>query len=285
MEEFLNGLQGSQGELAQTALAYLIQIAQALVILVVGWIIAGWMKALTRRSLDRMKRMDATLKPLLSNIVRYTIIIFTIVAVLAHFGVQTASIIAVVGAAGLAIGLALQGTLQNIAAGIMLLLLRPFRNGDYIEAGGIGGTVQEIGLFTTLLNTADGVFISAPNSTLWNGTIKNYSKNSTRRIDLDVGVSYDDDVNGAMEVLRTVMADDSRVLTDPVPEVMVVALADSSVNIRMRCWVNGSDYWGMLWHMNREAKLRLDAKGFTIPYPQQDVYMHQIPSSSEKTAD
>lgn len=285
MEEFLNGLQGSQGELAQTALAYLIQIAQALVILVVGWIIAGWMKALTRRSLDRMKRMDATLKPLLSNIVRYTIIIFTIVAVLAHFGVQTASIIAVVGAAGLAIGLALQGTLQNIAAGIMLLLLRPFRNGDYIEAGGIGGTVQEIGLFTTLLNTADGVFISAPNSTLWNGTIKNYSKNSTRRIDLDVGVSYDDDVNGAMEVLRTVMADDSRVLTDPVPEVMVVALADSSVNIRMRCWVNGSDYWGMLWHMNREAKLRLDAKGFTIPYPQQDVYMHQIPSSSEKAAD
>lgn len=285
MEEFLNGLQGNQGELAQTALDYLIHIAQAIVILIVGWIIAGWMKSLTRRSLDKMKRMDETLKPLLSNIVRYTIIIFTIVAVLAHFGVQTASIIAVVGAAGLAIGLALQGTLQNIAAGIMLLLLRPFRNGDYIEGGGIGGTVKEIGLFTTLLDTADGVYVSAPNSSLWNSTIKNYSKNDTRRIDLDVGVSYDDDVNGAMEVLRSIMADDSRVLTDPVPEVMVVALADSSVNIRMRCWVKGGDYWGMLWHMNREAKLRLDAKGFTIPYPQRDVYMHQIPSTAEKAAD
>lgn len=285
MEEFLNGLQSGDSELAQTALDYLIHFAQAVVILVVGWIIAGWMKALTRRSLNKIGRMDETLKPLLSNIVRYTIIIFTLVAVLAHFGVQTASIIAVVGAAGLAIGLALQGTLQNIAAGIMLLMLRPFRTGDYIDAGGIGGTVQEVGLFTTLLDTADGVFISAPNSTLWNSTIKNYSKNAKRRIDLDVGVSYDDDVNGAMEVLRGVMTDDSRVLTNPVPEVMVVALADSSVNIRMRCWVDTSDYWNMLWHMNREAKLRLDAKGYTIPYPQRDVYMHQLPGTAEKAAD
>lgn len=285
MEEFLNNLQGDGGSFTQMAFDYLLHIAQAIVILIVGWIIAGWMRSLTARSLGKMKRMDATLKPLLSNIVRYTIIIFTIVAVLAHFGVQTASIIAVVGAAGLAIGLALQGTLQNIAAGIMLLILRPLRNGDYIEAGGIGGTVKEIGLFTTLLDTADGVYISAPNSTLWNSTIKNFSKNDTRRIDLDVGVSYDDDVNGAMEVLRGVMSDDSRCLADPVPEVMVVALADSSVNIRMRCWVKSSDYWGMLWHMNREAKLRLDAKGYTIPYPQQDVYMHQMTPATDKAAD
>ena len=206
-------------------------------------------------------------------VVRYAVIAITIVAVLSQFGVETTSIIAVLGAAGLAIGLALQGTLQNIAAGVMLLLLRPFRVGDFIEGGGIGGTVQGIGLFVSTLRTGDGIYISAPNSQLWNTAITNYSRNPTRRIDIVVGIGYDDDMDKGLALLLDLMTNDDRVLDDPAPQTMVKALGASSVDLNMRCWCNNDDYWGLLFHLNKAVKETLDGAGISIPYPQQDVHL------------
>ena len=176
--------------LIQTGISFGLEIAAALAILALGWWLAGRVQKLILRTLDRLPRMDTTLKPFISSVARYAIIAITLVAVLARLGIQTTSIIAVLGAAGLAIGLALQGTLQNIAAGIMLLLLRPFKVDDYIDAGGIAGTVNEIGLFTTDMTTYDGVYRSVPNASLWNTSILNYSRLPTRRLDVPVGIAY-----------------------------------------------------------------------------------------------
>ena len=187
--------------LIELATSYGLELIAAAVILVFGWWLAGRVQKLILGALDRLPRMDATLKPFLSSLARYAIIAITLVAVLARIGVETTSIIAVLGAAGLAIGLALQGTLQNIAAGIMLLMLRPFKVGDYIDAGGISGTVDQIGLFTTDMTTYDGVYQSVPNSSLWNTSILNYSRLPTRRMDVPVGIAYEDDVERAMVLL------------------------------------------------------------------------------------
>ena len=213
--------------LIDIATTYGLELIAALVILVFGWWLAGRVQKLILRALDRLPRMDATLKPFLSSLARYAIIAVTLVAVLARLGVQTTSIIAVLGAAGLAIGLALQGTLQNIAAGIMLLLLRPFRVGDYIDAGGISGTVDEIGLFTTDMTTFDGVYRSVPNASLWNTSILNYSRLPTRRMDASVGIAYEDDVERAMALLLDHLKQDSRILSDPAPQVVVTNLGES----------------------------------------------------------
>ena len=237
---------------------YGLELIAALVILVFGWWLAGRVQKLILRALDRLPRMDATLKPFLSSLARYAIIAITLVAVLARLGVQTTSIIAVLGAAGLAIGLALQGTLQNIAAGIMLLLLRPFKVGDYIDAGGISGTVDEIGLFTTDMTTFDGVYRSVPNASLWNTSILNYSRLPTRRMDVPVGIAYEDDVERAMALLLT-------------------NLGESSVDLSLRCWADRSNFWTLKFELNKNAKLWLDAAGISIPFPQRDV--HLIPTS------
>jgi small conductance mechanosensitive channel len=247
----------------------------AVVMLVVGWTVAGWVERATRRGLDRLPRIDATVKPMLASVVRYGVLTVTVIAVLGQFGVQTASILTVLGAAGLAIGLALQGTLSNIAAGFMLLLLRPFRVDDYIDADGIAGTVTAVGLFTVEMRTFDGIYLSVPNSQVWNRSIRNFSRLPTRRVDVTVGISYGDDVDGAMKVLDTLLRDDPRVLADPAPEVMVVALADSSVNINLRCWVASADYWAVLFDLNRRAKSTLERNGFSIPFPQRDVHLIQ----------
>jgi small conductance mechanosensitive channel len=245
----------------------------ALAILIAGFIVAGWAKGATRRALDRSGKLDETVKPFIANTVRYTILIFVLIAVLAQFGVQTASIIAALGTIGLAIGLALQGTLSNVAAGLMLLFLRPFRAGEYIDADGLGGTVGEIGLFATQMRTADGVFMHVPNSMLLNRSIKNYSRNPTRRVDVLVGVSYGDDIDKALEIAGATLAEESRLLPEPAPETMVMALADSSVNVNLRGWVNASDYWPVLFDLNRRIKLRIEQAGLSIPFPQRDVHV------------
>jgi small conductance mechanosensitive channel len=257
----------------EIAVTFGADIVGALAILIAGYIIAGWAQNAIRRALDRSGKLDETIKPFLANVVRYTILVFVLVAVLAQFGVQTASIIAALGTIGLAIGLALQGTLSNVAAGLMLLFLRPFRTGETIDADGIVGTAVEIGLFATQLRTSDGVFLTVPNGSLLNRSIKNFSRNGTRRVDVLVGVSYDDDVEKALEVALKTLSADSRVLADPKPEVMVMALADSSVNINMRGWVNGGDYWGVLFDLNRNIKRELEAAGLSIPFPQRDVHI------------
>ena len=263
--------------LIDAGISYGLEFTAALAILALGWWLAGRVQNLILRALGRLPRVDATLKPFLSSLARYTIIAITLVAVLARLGVQTTSIIAVLGAAGLAIGLALQGTLQNIAAGIMLLLLRPFKVGDYIDAGGIAGTVDQIGLFTTDMTTYDGLYRSVPNASLWNTSILNYSRLPTRRMDVPVGIAYEDDVEEALTLLLKHLKEDTRVLTDPEPQVLVTGLGDSAVDLTLRCWVNRTDFWPLKFELNKKAKLWLDAAGISIPFPQRDVHLIQTP--------
>ena len=268
--------------LIELATSYGLELIAAAVILVFGWWLAGRVQKLILGALDRLPRMDATLKPFLSSLARYAIIAITLVAVLARIGVETTSIIAVLGAAGLAIGLALQGTLQNIAAGIMLLMLRPFKVGDYIDAGGISGTVDQIGLFTTDMTTYDGVYQSVPNSSLWNTSILNYSRLPTRRMDVPVGIAYEDDVERAMVLLLEHLKQDERILEDPAPQVLVTNLGESSVDLSLRCWSERSNFWTLKFELNKKVKLWLDAEGISIPFPQRDV--HLIPASDNSAS-
>ncbi|MEQ8353938.1 MAG: mechanosensitive ion channel [Kiloniellaceae bacterium] len=258
---------------AELLLKYALDVAAGIVILLLGWLLAGWVRSLVLRLLDRTPRMDRTLKPVLASSARYLVLVFVAVAVLAQFGVQTASIIALLGAAGIAVGLALQGTLQNIAAGMMLLFLRPFQVGEYISAEGIDGTVEEIGLFVTQLTTFDGLYRSVPNAKLWNATITNYDRRPTRRLDLTVAISYGDSIEAAQQFLLGLVRSDARVQAAPPPEVLVAALSESSVDLVLRCWCAKADYWPLCFELRKAAKEGLEAAGFTIPFPQRDLHM------------
>lgn len=257
----------------ELATTYGMDVIAALAILIIGWMIAGWAGNKTRRALTKSPKVDGTLVPFLSNIVRYVILIFVVIAVLGKFGVQTASIIAVLGTVGLAVGLALQGTLSHFAAGVVLLILRPFKVGEVIEAGGKIGGVEEIGLFATNLKTADGIFVYVPNGQLLGAAMSNFSRNPTRRIDITVGVSYTDDIPKSLSVAKALMDADDRILKDPAPQTMVMSLGDSSVNIHMRCWATGGDYWDVLFGLNKGIKERYDAEGISIPFPQRDIHI------------
>lgn len=236
-------------------------------ILIVGFLLAGWAKRfITDKALDH-EELDNTLFTFIGSIVRYAIIAFTIIMVLARFGVQTTSLIAVIGAAGLAIGLALQGTLSNVAAGVMLMIFRPFRLGQYIEAAGHAGTVKEVNLFTTELATPDNVQIIIPNGAIWSGSIINYSHHETRRVDLVFGVSYASDLKAAEAALRKLMDDEDRILDVPAPFLMVTELGASSVNFTMRVWCDSADYAPLKFALTRGAKDALDEAGVDIPFP------------------
>jgi len=254
---------------------YGLDVIGALAILIIGWMAAGWVRSVVSRALGKVPNMDSTLRPFLANMVRWVILAFVIVAVLNQFGVETTSMIAVLGAAGLAIGLALQGTLANVASGVMLLLMRPFKLGDFITAGSLSGTVMEISLFTSELKTADGIYIMAPNSQIWNQNIINYARNPTRRIDILIGIDYEDDIDAAQKALQDLMEGDARVLKDPAPMTMVMDLADSSVNVNLRCWANIDDFWATQWDLRKGAKAAIEAAGCTIPFPQRDVHLIQ----------
>lgn len=270
MENLQNEAQILFKDLAPVAIDMTINVLSAIAILIIGLMVARWAANTTRKALSR-PRFDATLALIFSAIARYFIIIIVLIAILSQFGVQTASIIAALGAAGLAVGLALQGTLSNIAAGVMLLFLRPFQVGDYIDAEGIGGTVDELGLFTTQMRTADGVYISVPNSNIWNREIKNFSRLPTRRIAMAVGISYDDDIDKAQEILLEIARNDERVLKDPEPMVIVTGLGDSSVDLSLRCWAKIEDFWSVAWDLNKIGKQRLEDAGITIPFPQREL--------------
>lgn len=257
--------------LAQTT-AWGLKVIGALVVLTVGRMIATWIRRTVRRLLERAGT-DATLVPFLSGLVYYGVLVAVLVAVLDMVGVQTASLIAVLGAAGLAVGLALQGTLSNFSAGVMLLLFRPFRVGDYVEAGGNGGSVKVIGLFSTILNTPDNVQIIIPNSAVFGNTIKNYAANDTRRVDMVMGISYDDDIGTAIDTIRRVLDQDDRILADPAPVIAVDALGDSSVNLVVRPWCQRTEYWPVKFDLTRTLKEQLEASGCSIPFPQRDVHL------------
>ena len=253
---------------------YALDIVFALLLLIAGWMVAGWIEKRIDKILQRIERVDATLRSIATNLVRYAILILVMIAVLAQFGVQTTSIIAVLAAAGLAVGLALQGTLANVAASVLLLFLRPFKVGESIDAGSVAGTVREIGLFTTELQTWDGLFLMVPNSQLASTAIQNYSRLPTRRVNLVFRISYTDDIDKAVKVLNKILQNDQRILDDPAHQVMVVELAESSVNINLRCWASRENYWSLLCDLTKQAKQQLDEHGISIPFPQRDVHLY-----------
>jgi len=252
------------------ATEYGLNFLAALITIIIGVWASRRSSAMLRDWLTRSSRFDKTLAPILAALVRYLILTLTVVVTLGNFGVETTSIIAVLGAAGLAIGLALQGTLSNVAAGLMLLFLRPFKIGDWVEAAGVSGSVREIGLFTTIIDTFDNVYISVPNSAIWTSNIINHARYGTRRLDLDIGVSYDsnlDDVEAAMMEL----AEDARVLADPAPRFLVVGYGDSAINVRLRAYAEYDDFFDLYWDLNRKLKGVLDARGIDIPFPQRVI--------------
>ena len=255
------------------------RVATALLLLLAGWILAGFLAGQVKSLLPRTKRIDTTVAPLLSQVVRYGVIVITLVIALTQFGVATTSILAVLGAAGLAIALALQGTLSNIASGVMLIWLRPFNVGEYIDAEGTAGTVVEIGLFATEMKTYDGIFIFVPNSRLWNARITNFSRQAKRMVETRVGIAYDADLALARNALLEI-AKDERVLADPAPMVFVNNLGASSVDLVMRSWVPSSDWWRTNVDFQERAKLAFDAAGIEIPYGKLDVnFRGQLPQT------
>jgi small conductance mechanosensitive channel len=274
MEDMVNSSFDQAVELIST---WGLQVLGAIAVLIIGRWIAGSIRKGVKRGLEKANT-DAALIPFFSSMVYYVALTVVIIAVLNLFGIETTSLIAVLGAAGLAVGLALQGTLSNFAAGVMLLIFRPFRPGDFVDAAGVAGSVQEIGIFVTVLHTADNVKIIVPNSEISSGIIKNFSANDRRRNDLVIGISYDDNIQQAMDVIREVLGADDRVLADPEPVLAVGDLGDSCVNLLVRPWCASGDYWPLRWDLTRKIKEDLEKAGCSIPYPQHDV--HMIPPSS-----
>ena len=252
---------------------YGLKVIGAITILIVGWWIAGRVRSLVKRALDRVERADEMLTSFFSSTARYAVLVFTILAVLEQFGVETTSFIAVLGAAGLAIGLALQGTLSNVAAGVMIMIFRPFKVGDYIEGSGHAGTVKSVTLFVTHIATSDNVEIILPNNQLWNTPVKNYSHNDTRRLDMVFGIGYGDDIDQAMNVISDIISADDRAMDDPEALIAVGELAASSVNITVRIWCQAGDRSALMYDLLKTVKQRFDAEGISIPYPQRDVHL------------
>lgn len=260
--------------IVEWVVAYGGQAIGAIATLVIGYLVARLARRWMKRWLARTDIAEA-LQRFLTQVTYVGILVFAIVASLARFGIQTTSFVAILGAAGFAVGFALQGSLANFAAGVLLLVLKPFRIDDYVEAGGVSGTVKDIQLFTSVLATPDNVKVMVPNAQVYGGVIRNYSGYETRRIDLIVGIGYDDSIDQAFSTAQAVMQDDDRILREPEPQVMVDELADSSVNLRLRMWVQGADYWNVLFDLTRAVKEAFDARGIEIPYPQHVVHVSQ----------
>lgn len=257
------------------AASYGLDVLGAVAILVFGWMAASWAQSATARALGRVRRVDAMLQNFFSSLVKYAIVALTVVAVLNRFGVETTSFVAVIGAAGLAIGLALQGTLSNVAAGVMLLLFRPFKVGDFIEGAGLAGTIKATGLFTTDMATGDNIHIVVPNSQLWGSPIRNYNHLPTRRVDLLIGIGYGDDIDKAIGIIKRLASADERVHADPEPFVEVMNLGDSAVELVVRVWTDTSDYWAVKFALTKAIKQTFDAEGVSFPFPQRDVHLYQ----------
>ena len=260
---------------AANVAAYGLKVLGAVAVLIIGRAIAGLVRGGLRRSMSR-RNVDDTLIPFVSSLVYWLVMVMVLIAVLTLFGINTTSLVAVLGAASLAVGLALQGTLANFAAGVMLLLFRPFRVGDPVDVAGTEGVVEAIGIFSTTLNTLDNVRIVAPNGEVYGKTIKNYTANDTRRVDMVVGVGYGDDLVHARKTIQSIVTADARVLTAPPPDVEVVEMADSSVNFVVRPWVQTDDYWPVRFALTAALKTGLEEAGCNIPFPQRDVHLHQV---------
>ncbi len=265
-------LENAYGALSNFAMAYGLKVVGAILILIIGRIIAGQIRKGVRR-IGEAREWDPSLIGFIASLVYFVVMAFVIIAVLGSFGVQTASLVAVLGAASFAVGLALQGSLANFAAGVLILLFRPFKVGDWVEVAGVSGSIKSIAIFSTTMATGDNVRIEVPNGKIYGDIIKNYGGYDTRRIDMVIGIGYGDDMEKAKEVITGVVKADSRVLPEPAPLVAVAELADCSVNFVVRPWVKAADYWGTRFELHQRIKEALDANGIEIPFPQRVVTM------------
>ncbi|WP_455234069.1 mechanosensitive ion channel family protein [Thiogranum longum] len=254
---------------------WLIRIGVALAIFIIGRWIAKWLTGVTRKLMTKAN-LDAMLTNFLGNIVYMVLLLVVVMAALDHLGIKTTSLLAVFGAAGLAIGLALKDSLGNFSSGLMIILFRPFKVGDFVEAGGTAGVVEQVRMFATIFRTGDNREVIVPNSQIYGGTIVNYSARETRRIDMVFGIGYNDDIAKAKQIIEDIMKQDERILDDPAPAVALGELADNSVNFNVRPWVKSDDYWPVRADMLEKVKLAFDANGISIPFPQRDVHMHQV---------
>jgi small conductance mechanosensitive channel len=251
-----------------------IKVIAAIVIFIVG----RWVARLVTNGIRKLmaaQEVDKILETFVSNLVYWALMIFVIIAAINQIGIQTTSLIAIMGAAGLAIGLALQGSLANFAAGVLIVMFRPYKVGDFVEAAGIAGSVVQVQILTTILKTGDNKQIVVPNAQIMGSIITNYSANETRRVDLVIGIGYDDDIDKARDTIQELVDADERILKDPACLIAVSELADSSVNFVVRPWVKSSDYWGVNFDLTEAIKKRFDEEGISFPYPQQDVHIHQ----------
>jgi small conductance mechanosensitive channel len=252
----------------------------ALAIFFVGRLVAKWLTNFTRRIMARTD-MEDTLENFLCNLIYAVLMVVVVIATINQLGIQTTSLLAVLGAAGLAVGLALQGSLSNFASGVLIVAFRPYKVGDFIEGGGVSGVVEDVQIFSTIMRSGDNKKIIVPNSQMMAGEIVNYSANATRRVDLVAGCGYDDDLDKVRQVLTDIVNGDDRVLKDPAPTIAVQELADSSVNFVVRPWVATGDYWPVYFDLTEQIKKRFDAEGIAIPYPQRDLHVYQHDAESD----
>ena len=278
LSEFESLLTTAKELLSTTGVEFGINLVTALVIFFVGRLVARLLVRGLHKVLQR-QQVDKTLETFVCNLAGMVLLVFVVIAAISALGIQTASFIAVLGAAGLAVGLALQGSLSNFAAGVLIVLFRPYKVGDWVEAAGISGSVEEVQILTTVLRTGDNKRVIVPNSQIMDAIITNYSANDTRRVDMVVGVSYSDDLDKVRATIEELIAAEDRILDEPAPTIAVSELADSSVNFVVRPWVATSDYWGVHFDLTEAIKKRFDEEGISIPFPQQDVHIYQANSA------
>jgi small conductance mechanosensitive channel len=253
---------------------YGLKVIAAIAVFIIGRWIAKMLTSLSEKVMNK-RQVDPTVVSFVANLIYIALLVFVVLAALGQLGIQTTSFIAVIGAAGLAIGLALQGSLANFAAGFLMIIFRPFKVGDFIEGSGVAGTVETIQIFTTQLLTPDNKTVIVPNASLTAGNITNYSAKGTRRVDLVMGIGYGDDIDHAKKVIMDVLAKEERILKDPATTIAVVELADSSVNFAVRPWVGADDYWDVYFNLTENIKKSFDAEGISIPFPQRDVHIYK----------
>ena len=280
MEDQVNELIGFDvaaliGQAQTLGVDFGVRIIVAILIFYIGRMIARGLSNGIRKVMAA-REVDKILETFVSNLVYWALLIVVIIAAIDRLGIETTSLIAVMGAAGLAVGLALQGSLSNFAAGVLIVIFRPYRVGDFVEAAGISGSVEQVQILTTILKTPDNKQIIVPNSAIMSSIITNYSANDTRRVDLTIGVSYDDDLDKVQKTLEEIVSADDRILKDPACVIRVHELADSSVNFVVRPWVASGDYWNVYWDLTETIKKRFDQDGISFPFPQQDVHIHQV---------
>ena len=283
MDQLVAAMQNFWATHQDAVLSFAKALLLALDIILVALLVGRLIRKLIDRAVEKVPALDHSVGNIFYSIARTFLWLFTVLIILDLFGFNTARLLTVLGAAGLAVGLAMKDSLSNIAAGLMLLLLRPSKVGDYIDCGTVSGTIKEMGLFTTTLSTADGIFISAPNSSIFGNPVKNYSRNATRRVDVTVGISYGDSLPEGIRVLQGLMEKNELILKDPAPQVLVDNLADSSVNLTLRFWVASENYWTAFWQIKGELKQAIESAGLNIPFPQRVItFANAIPEENKK---